>query len=118
MAPFFAVKREPEERTVLKVKELRDGNHVLTHNGFSVPIEVDGDRIVIDVGDAVGNLRKGVITGMGDDWTFEDRGDITSVTLKIIEKEGEILLIHSDPERNIPAFSVEKKPRAPERGEG
>ncbi len=115
MAPFFAIEREHEEWGILNVEELRDGHHILVHNGLTVPVEVEGEQITINVKNTQGDLRKGFIVGMGDDWTFEDRENVRAVILDEISDGKDVLFIHGDEERNIPPLSIERHQSAPER---
>jgi hypothetical protein len=78
---------EMHEAEIVDVKELKNGRHTLENNGLQVPVSVKGNEVTVHVAEAKGNLRTGYVADMGDDWTFEDKGDLKKIVIEPAEGE-------------------------------
>ena len=85
---------------VLEVIELLDGRHNISHAGLTVPIKISGNGafVTIYLADAEGNLSKGSIGGMGDDWSFADPKCVIEIILRT-EEGSRPLIIFEDEKR-------------------
>ena len=79
----------------IEVRELRDGKHVIFHNGVEIPITITGGFVTIHFAEKKGDLREVRVSGMVDEWELTGKGPMRDVMV-MAEKDHSPLHIYAD----------------------
>lgn len=92
----FTIGDKEYDEAIMDVTKLKDGDHLIQHNGLQVPVTIKRDSVTIHLAKAKGNLVDGDIDGMGDDWSMQEKGDIKDLTISPSEG-GAAMWIYGNP---------------------
>lgn len=95
---------------VLEAESLSFGHHLISFNGFEVPITIANEEVIVHVSKAEGKLDNATLYGMGDSWDFEDRESISEVHFKPEEGDTILHVFGDEPNPSLLVKSLEEKP--------
>ena len=99
---IYQVKRSDRQTMIreikfrpIEVRELKDGRHLISHNGVEIPITIMGDFVTIHFAEKKGDLSEVRVSGMVDEWKLTGKGPMPDVMV-MAEKDHSPLHIYAD----------------------